>query len=258
MLGGPALRRRKQMNKTAIITGASAGIGRALALEMAKRGYRLGLTARREGKLCDLRAEITRANADAQVEIAALDVCGSGIPASFAELDARLGGLDVVVANAGINDFTRVGRGDAERERAIIETNLLGAMATVDAAVALFRKQGSGHVVGISSLAALRPIPRQAAYCASKAALSMYLDAAREELSGKNIKVTTILPGFIKTEIMEDIGKYPFAVSAEQCAREIADCIERGKPVGIVPRMPWSVLTPLIRHAPARMLRALR
>lgn len=93
-------------------------------------------------------------------------------------------------------------------------------------------------------------MPKQAAYCASKAGFSMYLDAARVELKRHNIGITKILPGFVITEIMPKIDKYPFAVTAEQAAREMVDVIEKGKALGVVPAFPWKWLRPLFGHMP--------
>lgn len=245
------------MANTVVITGASSGIGRALALEYAGRGCHLGLTARRLPVLEELRREILAAHGSKgiRVEVASLDVSqeqtvADGLQALF----AALGGVEVVIVNAGVNDVTEIGKSDFEKQVRMIKTNVIGAIATVDAAVAYFLTRGKGQVVGISSLASLQPIPLQAAYCASKAGLSMYLDSARIELRARNIDITNILPGYIKTDIVEgvDIGKMPFAVSPERAAREIADLVERRVKLGIVPAFPWKWLRPLFGHIPAR------
>lgn len=247
------------MSKTVVITGASTGIGRALALELARRGYNLGLTARRQPVLEAVRDEICSlpGASGIRLEIAALDVTQvSQVAITLEALFARLGGVDIVVANAGANDLTRVGRGDLEKQVNLIQTNVVGAIATVDAAAAHFIKCGAGHVVGISSLASLQALPKQAAYCASKAAFSMYLDSARLELKRKGICVTKIMPGFIKTDIVKgvDIAKMPFAVSVEQAARELADLIEKRVAVGIVPAFPWKWLRPFFGYIPERFM----
>ena len=247
------------MNKSIVITGASAGIGRALAFEFARRGNNLGLTARRRNVLEELRTEIlaTSGCSGLRVELASFDVAQEDTAAtSLRELFAALGGVDVVLANAGVNDVTHVGQGDLAKEVRLIRTNVIGAIATVDAAVEHFLARGRGQVVGISSLASLQPMRSQAAYCASKAAFSMYLKSARHELSRKNIVVTDILPGFIKTDIVEgvDIDKLPFAISAEQAAREIANLVEKRVKSGIVPWFPWALLRPFMGHVPQRFL----
>ncbi len=246
------------MQRTVVITGASAGIGRALAFEFARRGYHLGLTARRLTALDTLRTELQTTYTACKIEIATLDVDqdDSVAPTLHALFDA-LGGVDTVVVNAGINDFTRVGRGEFAKEKKVLQTNLIGAIATVNAAVEYFLVRGKGQIVGISSLASLKGMPKQAAYCASKAGFSLYLDAARAELRRKNIQVTTVLPGFVVTDIMPDIAKYPFAASATQVAREIVTAMEKGKAVTIVPGYPWKWLRPLFTLIPDALWRKL-
>jgi short-subunit dehydrogenase len=242
-----------------VITGASSGIGRELALEMAKRGHRLGLTARRMPLLEQLREEIhATVGGELTVELAALDVCKADtVGPTLHELVARLGGIDTIVVNAGANDMTDIGQGDLGKELKLIDTNLTGAIATICAATEHFLARGTGHVVGISSLASLQPFARQAAYCASKAGFSMYLKAARIELRQKGIAVTDILPGYIATDIVEgvDIGQLPFAIPARQAAQEMARLIERRVNSGVVPAFPWKLIRPFLGHLPERLAR---
>jgi short-subunit dehydrogenase len=241
-------------SSTIVITGASSGIGRELALEMARRGHSLGLTARRMPLLERLREEIhATIGAHLKVELAALDVCQTAtIAATLHDLFARLGGIDTIVANAGANDMTDIGQGDLDKELHLIDTNVSGAIATISAATEHFLARGKGHVVGISSLASLQPIPRQAAYCASKAAFTMYLKSARIELRQKGIDVTAILPGYVVTDIVEgvDISKIRFAIPADQAAREMARLIERRAESGVVPGFPWKLALPFLGHLP--------
>lgn len=244
---------------SAVITGASSGIGKALAFELAARGYALGLASRRVARLEEIRGALYEKHPGVKVDLVELDVDQvETVEAALRELLARMGGADVVVVNAGVNRFTRVGRGQLEDEIQILQTNVLGAVATIQAATAYFRSRGRGRLVGISSLAADNAMPSQAAYCASKAALSMYLDVARMELAPKGIGVTTILPGFVETEIMEGIGKYPFAVSAEKAAAEMADLIEKGVAVGVVPAFPWKYVRPFFKIVPDAVYRKLK
>lgn len=240
------------MAHTLIITGASAGIGKALAREFARRGCRLGLTGRRWDALEQLQQELQQTGAE--VHIAQLDVDQTeAVERELLALCGTLGEVDSVVINAGINRFTRVGQGQLADEAAIIRTNLLGAIATANAAVSYFRERGHGQIVGISSLASLQAIPSQAAYCASKAGISMYLDALRIEHKDHNIDVTQIRPGFIKTEIMENIDRYPFAISAEQAASEMAKVILARRKDVFVPRFPWTLFRPILGHLPDRI-----
>ncbi len=244
---------------TVVITGASSGIGRELALEMASRGYALGLTARRLPLREKLREEIHAADGTRlRVELAKVDVCQTdSVGPALQDLFTRLGGVDIIVVNAGANDMSDIGQGDLAKELNLIQTNLSGAIATVNAATAHFSERGAGHIVGISSLASLQPFARQAAYCDSKAGFTMYLDAARIELRRKGILVTNILPGYIATDIVEgvDIGKLPFAIPAKQAAREMVRLIEKRVKSGVVPAFPWKLVRPFLGHLPERFAR---
>jgi len=244
------------MKKTVVITGASSGIGKALALAFAARGYHIGIVARRLDKLEALQEEIKQlpGASDSQVSVACLDVndtfsVGPALHSLFGEFER----VDIVVVNAGVNQLTRVGKGQLAEEIGLIQTNLLGAVATVNAAAEYFKAQGGGHVVGISSLASLSAIPTQAAYCATKAGFSMYMDAAAIELKKHKVKFTKILPGFVKTDIVENMEQYPFLISAEQAAKEIVGHVEKGSKEGVVPAFPWRIMKPLMGKIPDGM-----
>jgi NAD(P)-dependent dehydrogenase (short-subunit alcohol dehydrogenase family) len=242
--------------KTVFITGASSGIGRALARELAARGYDLFITARSADALEEVRADIAAADPARRVEVRTLDVTDDGdVAAAIQEAAEKLGRLDIVVANAGIGNSGRVGEGNVEHGRAIVETNLIGAMATIDAAVALFRRQGgAGQVVGMGSVAGVRGLPGSGSYSASKAGLAVYLEAARAETYREPITVTTLAPGYIDTPINQDMKSRPFLVDVERGARTMADLIERGVAYSTVPRLPWTLIAPLLRVLPTGWL----
>jgi hypothetical protein len=242
--------------QTVFITGASSGIGRALAMELARRGSDLFLTARRLDVLEDLRTEIASVAATSKVEVRRLDVTDEAdVVRALAEAAQKLGRLDVVVANAGLGGSGLVGKGSMERARAIVETNLIGAMATVDAAVAQMRHQeGGGQIVGIGSVAGVRGLPGSGSYSASKAGLATYLEAVRAETHGEPIVITTLAPGFIDTPINQEVKSRPFLIDVEKGARIMADMIERRVRYATVPRMPWTVLAPLLRVLPSSVL----
>jgi NAD(P)-dependent dehydrogenase (short-subunit alcohol dehydrogenase family) len=240
------------MAKTVFITGASSGIGRALALELARRGHDLFLTARRLQALEEVRAEIAAADPTRRVEVRALDVTDDAdVAVAISEAAETLGRCDIVVANAGLGSSPRVGSGGTERNRRIVETNLIGAIATVDAAVALFRRQGgTGQVVGLSSVAGVRGLPGSASYSASKAGLTVYLEAVRAETYGEPITVTILAPGYIDTPINQDMKSRPFLIDVERGARIAADLIEKGAGYATVPRLPWTLIKPVLRVLP--------
>jgi hypothetical protein len=243
------------MSKTALITGASSGIGHALALELAARGYDLGLAARRLDALQELGQEIRQRHPDRRIELRRLDVTDyDQVPTTIDELATALGGLEVVIANAGVGGSGAIGHGHAQADRAVIETNVLGAMATIDAAVALFQRQGRGQIVAISSVAAFRGLPGSASYSASKAAIATYTDALRAELHGTPIKVTTLYPGYIDTPLNEHMPRRPFLISLDKGAAVIADKIERGVKTSTIPTFPWNVVSRILRILPTSQL----
>jgi short-subunit dehydrogenase len=240
------------MTKSVVITGASSGIGAALAHEFANRGYNIALCARRIEKLESLKNTLSEKHSNITVITAALDVNElDTVPTVLSEIKSSLGNLDIVIANAGITGVRRTGSGDLTVDKSILQTNLFGAIATVDAAVAIFREQGFGHIVGMSSFSAFRGIPGSAAYSASKAALTNYLQAVGTELyRKKDIKVTVIHPGFIRTEIDDNIDKFPFVIDADKAARTMVNAIEKGKSDIVVPSWPWAILRSVMPKLP--------
>jgi len=244
------------MTKSIVITGASSGIGAALAHEFANRGYNLALCARRTEKLETLKSELIENHKDIQVITAALDVNElDTVSVVLSEIKQTFGTVDIVIANAGITGVRRTGSGDLTIDKNILQTNLFGAIATVDAAVSIFREQGFGQIVGMSSFSAFRGIPGSAAYSASKAALTNYLQAVGTELyRKKDIKVTAIHPGFIRTEIDENIEKFPFVIDADKAAKTMANAIEKGKSDVVVPSWPWAILRNVMPKLPESII----
>jgi len=244
------------MTKSVVITGASSGIGAALAHEFASRGYNIALCARRIEKLESLKNTLSEKYSNITVISSALDVNElESVPIVLNDIKSSLGNLDIVIANAGITGVRRTGSGDLSIDKSILQTNLYGAIATVDAAVAIFREQGFGQIVGMSSFSAFRGIPGSAAYSASKAALTNYLQAVGTELfRKKDIKVTVIHPGFIRTEIDDNIDKFPFVIDADKAAKTMANAIEKGKSDIVVPSWPWAVLRSVMPKLPESII----
>ncbi|MFD5393312.1 SDR family NAD(P)-dependent oxidoreductase [Streptomyces sp. NPDC127097] len=242
--------------RTAFVTGASSGIGRALAAELCARGYDVFLTARRTAALEELRADLMGKYPRRKVELAGLDVTDhAAVVKALDDAASVLGGLGVVLANAGADTEGDVGSGHFADHRAVVEVNLIGAMATIDAATALLRKQGGGQIVGISSVAASAGLRGGAPYCASKAGLSTYMQSLRTETWTSAITVTTILPGYIDTAINEVLGgRRPFLIDARLGARKIMDRAESGAHTAAVPRFPWALAASLLRRAPDWMI----
>jgi len=243
------------MPKKILITGASSGIGRALTYELAGRGYALALTARRADALEAMREDLQVKHPSALVVVHPLDVTAyDTVPGVLGACADGLGGLDIVFANAGVGLGDKVGRGRFADARRTIETNLLGAMATVDAAVAYFLEQGHGHVVGTSSVVAYRGMPRSGSYCASKAGLAIYLEALRAEVHRKNIHVTVLYPGYIDTPLNDMLKSRPFLIPVEKGAAMIAGMIERRVKSSTVPVWPWCFLGPMLRWLPTSVI----
>jgi NAD(P)-dependent dehydrogenase (short-subunit alcohol dehydrogenase family) len=214
------------------------------------------LTARRLDALEDLRADIAAAHPARRVELRQLDVTDDGdVARAIAEAADRLGRCDIVIANAGVGNSGRVGEGNAERARVIVETNLIGAIATIDAGVALFRRQGGdGQIVGVASVAGVRGLPGSSSYSASKAGLAVYLESVRAETHSEPITVTTLAPGYIDTPMNQEMKSRPFLIDAGRGAQTMADLIERGVGYSTVPRFPWTLLAPLLRVLPTSWL----
>jgi len=242
-------------SKTAFLTGASSGIGQALAPELAARGYDLVLAARRTDSLEQVKQDIAARFPQRRVEVRTLDVTRyADVQSAIAAAAEENGGLDLIIANAGIGSTSAIGHGNFDADRAVIETNVLGAMATIDAAVALFRRQNRGQIVVISSVAAFRGLPGAGSYSASKAAIAVFADAARAELHGTPIRVTTLFPGYIDTPINQDMKSRPFLIGVDKGARIIADLIERGVQTSTVPVYPWNMVGKLLRVLPTGVL----
>lgn len=247
--------------QTTLITGASSGLGAEMARQLAAKGDDLALAARRTDRLKALRAEITTAHPGRRVELRQLDVTDEAAVARVVpELAEALGGLDRVVVNAGLGKGAPIGTGRAEANRETIATNVLGALATAEAAMALFRAQGHGHLVVVSSMSAVRGLPKaMTAYAASKAAVASLAEGLRHELHGTGIDVTTLYPGYIASEMNDQPPgqQPPMMVSTEKGVRAMVAAIEARKAEAYVPALPWALLRPVMEHAPLPLFRRL-
>ena len=236
------------------ITGASSGIGQALALRYHRAGYRLALVARREAEL--------RQWADAQgipadrLAVYPADVRDvAAITAAGRACIAGQGLPDVVIANAGISvGMDTAEPADLEVMRATLETNVLGMAATFQPFVALMRQRGNGALVGIASVAGIRGLPGHGAYCASKAAVISYCESLRGECRSFGVKVVTIAPGYIDTPLTRrNRYRMPFLMSADEFADRAFGHIAAGVRFRVVP---WQmgVVAALLRALPGALL----
>jgi short-subunit dehydrogenase len=214
--------------KVVLITGASSGIGRALASELGRRGARLALTARRGEELLKVADEVERVR-------------------------ERWGRVDVLVANAGMSSTTAATRLDAGEVGDVITVNVIGVVNSVAAVLPSMLERGAGHLVAISSLASFRGMPKSGAYSASKAAVSTFFESLRVDLSKSGIDVTVIHPGFIRTPMTANRKKkLPFLLEVDDAACRIVRAVERRARTYA---FPWQLasLVRVIKHLPGRL-----
>ena len=227
-------------DKTVMITGASSGIGRGLALAIAARGARLGLVARRQNLLDEI-VNPLRLRGEKAYAITADVRDADAMEAAADRIRAQLGPIDVLIANAGIGTATHISQLDPVHVANVISINVLGAANSVAAVVPQMVERGKGQLVAISSLAAYRGLAKSAAYCASKAAMSAYFESVRIDLRGTGVDVTIIHPGFIKTALTAGReAKMPYLMELDDAIPKIVSAIEkRKKSVAF----PWQLAT---------------
>lgn len=215
------------------ITGASSGLGAALAAHYAARGAVLGLVARRADKLTEV---VRRLAAPASIYV--VDVTDREALASAAgDFSSRHGTPDIVIANAGVSAGTRCDSvADVEMLDRVLQTNVVGLATTLALFAEAMRDRGSGTLVGIASVAGFRGLAGNGAYSASKAAAINWLEALRVELHGSGVRVVTVCPGYIDTP-MTAANRFPmpFMLSAGDAARRIACAIENGTTLAVLP-----------------------
>ncbi|BDD81134.1 short chain dehydrogenase [Tsukamurella pulmonis] len=241
-----------------LITGASSGLGEGMARTYAERGEDVGLLARRLDRLEGLRAELSSCPKAGAVEIGRLDVTDfAAVPVAIADVVERLGGLDRAIINAGIGKGAPLGTGKAHANLETVQTNLTGALAQAEAVLEVFRAQGRGHLVLISSIAGQRGMPKaQAAYSASKAGLTALGEGLQAEFAGSDITVTVIKPGFIETDINKGV-KTSMKSSLDDGVKALVKAIDREPKEAAVPSWPWTPLGAVLRHAPDELTRRL-
>jgi len=221
------------------LTGATSGIGAALASVYAARGATLGLYARREAEL----ARTAAALAPATVATYVGDVRDADTLArAAADFIARFGAPDVVVASAGVSRGTLTSHPeDLSAFRAVFDTNVFGMVATFTPFVGPMQTAGRGKLVGIASIAGIRGLPGAGAYTASKSAAITYLESLRIEMRASGVEVVTICPGFIATPLTAgNPYRMPFLMRADVAAEKMARAIDQGRRYYVVPwQMGW-------------------
>ncbi len=239
--------------RSIVLTGASSGIGAALAKDLAGRDVRMLLIGRNSERLVIV-ADAVRAKGG-EAEVGVMDVADTEALTDCLQTFDAAGPVDLLIANAGVMaglgpDRTPEPAGTARR---LIETNLLGAMSTVDALLPTLLERGSGHIALVSSMAALHPHGDMPSYSASKAGLRAWGMSLRQWLEPKGIRVTVICPGFVSSPMSaRHVGWKPFKISSEAAAKRIRRGLVSGAALITFP-WPLAVMVWLGQRLPARL-----
>jgi short-subunit dehydrogenase len=245
--------------KTILITGASSGLGEEMARQFADRGHDLALCARRTDRLEKLKVELEARHPGQRVEVRPLDVNDHDrVFEVFRGFRSDLGAIDRVIVNAGLGTGAPLGTGRFEANRETAMTNFVAALAQTEAAMEIFRDQGAGHLVMISSMSAMRGMPKTATtYAATKAGVAHLAEGLRAELMGTAIKISVIYPGYIRSEMNEKVRNAPFIVPTDKGVQAMVEAIEKEKPRARVPSWPWAPLGVAMKYLPLPVVRRL-
>ena len=237
----------------AIVLGASSGLGAELVRQLSARRYLVAAVARREEALASLRQSVGPDAVRAYVhDVTEFDQ----VPMLFDRITADLGGLDLIVYCAAVQPRVAANEYDFAKDEAMINTNLLGAIAWLNQAAVRFERGRAGHIVGISSITGERGRVGNPAYNTSKAGLNTYLEGLRNRLTRYGVTVTTIKPGFIDTQLLKNAPKTFWVVSAEKAAAQSLRAIENRQQVAFVPPR-WKYVSLIIRSVPSFIFRRL-
>ncbi|WP_290871101.1 SDR family oxidoreductase [Aquabacterium sp.] len=240
------------IRQTILITGASSGLGEGMARAFAAMGRHLALCARRTERLLALQAELQARHPGIRVSVRALDVNDHAqVFAVFEAFRAEFGQIDRVIVNAGLGKGQPIGKGRFDANLQTAQTNFIAALAQCEAAVGIFRAQNAGHLVSIASMSAMRGLPRNlTTYAATKAGLAALTEGIRADLLRTPIKVSTLYPGYIETELSSKAAKTPLMVDTASGCRALVAAIEREPATACVPWWPWTLMGFVMRHAP--------
>jgi short-subunit dehydrogenase len=235
--------------QVAVVTGASSGIGWALARALAAEGCKVGLVARRREPLADLAAEIEKSGGAAAFATGDVAERGQAI-AAIHDVADHLGPIDLLIANAGVGAPTTIEPFNVADVEKMFRVNVLGMVYSLEAVLPQMLERRRGHLAAVSSIAAYKGLPGESAYTSSKAAVNVFMDGLRIQLRSKGIAVTTICPGFVKTPMTEvNEFKMPWLLTADEAARRIVRALKRKRKVY---NFPWqmSLFMKFARWAP--------
>jgi short-subunit dehydrogenase len=243
--------------KRAVVVGASSGIGAAIARKLAQQGYLVALLARRKEALEALANEINGQTGLGHALAYAHNVTDfESIPILFQQLLRDLKRIDAFIYVSGIMNPTGMSEYDFEKEKEVIDVNLLGAMAWLGQAAQLFEQMGEGQIVGISSVAGDRGRVRNQAYNTSKAALDTYLEALRNRLTRRGVHVLTVKPGFVQTDMLAGAKASFGVISPEKAANSIWKAMQKRRQLIYTPGW-WRWFMLIIRSIPSVIFRRL-
>ena len=240
---------------TILITGASSGLGAEMARQFAALGYDLALCARRTDRLEELAAALPQV----KVSVKALDVNDhDAVFRVFEEFRAEFGTLDKIVVNAGLGKGQPLGTGRFDANLETAQTNFIGALAQTEAAARIFREQDAGQLVMVSSVSAMRGMPKNTTtYAATKAGVAHLAEGFRADVHGSPIKVTVLYPGYIVSEMSATSRTTPLVASTEKGVRAMVAAIEKEKASARVPAWPWVPVGFALKHLPLPLARKL-
>ena len=243
--------------KRALIIGASSGIGKALAENLLKNGSSVAMISRRREPMDELAKSASSAMLPGKAFIYPHDVTDYDKTAAlFQEITRDLGGLDLVVYNSGVMPAIEENEYNFAKDREMIEVNVTAAFAWLNEAAKRFQQTKSGTVVGISSVAGDRGRRGNPAYCTTKAALTTYLESLRNRLSQFGVKVVTIKPGFIDTDMTRGKPGIFWLISADDAAKRILHAARKGKSTVYVPGR-WRIVSIILRSIPSFIFKRL-
>lgn len=236
---------------TALVVGASSGIGEAIARKLATEGVNVAIVARREQELLKVTGEINAAAGRDLAVAVAHDVRAiDDVPGLVREIARRLGGLDLVIYAAGVMPAVAGDEYDTDKDREMMEVNAIGAMAWLNPVADRMSRLGRGTIVGIGSVAGDRGRSGNPGYCASKAAFHTFLEALRNRVAVHGVKVTTIKPGFVDTAMTRGREGLFWVISPDRAAEIILAKARRGAVTAYVPAR-WRVVMTIIRAIPS-------